>query len=217
MRHTAILMALALLTVGLASAQESASIRFVVRDPHATPQRGIRITLDLGDGRGPRSHVTDDRGATERLISPTGLVTVTHVLDADNTPLTFEMTTLDGRLVLPLTGDREIPWAYDRASRSVISLPRTMSNEAFPELSAERATSSLDLRGTPAPAAGTPAPILVSGDAGQAEAGGGAFGYVIGGIVLIGAASSLWVGIRATRATRATQTPRRDPRRRRKN
>lgn len=197
MRHTAILMALVLFTVGLASAQESASIRFVVRDPHATPQRGIRITLDLGDGRGPLSHVTDDRGATERLISPTGLVTVTHVLDAENTPLTFEMTTLDGMLVLPLTGDREIPWAYDRASRSVISLPRTMSNEAFPELSAER-TSAIDLRDTPA-AAGTPAPILVSGDAGQAEAGGGAFGYVVGGIVLIGAALGLWVGMRRRR------------------
>lgn len=115
-------------------AQAVAQLRIVVRDATATPQPGIQIQIDTGDGSGPVIHVTDDAGDTGPILAPTRLVTITQVLDVDGTPLSHEMTTLDGLLVIPLMDDLTIPWAYDRASRSVITLPRTMTNEAFPEL-----------------------------------------------------------------------------------
>lgn len=196
------IVALALLAAGLtaapAYAQGPARIRFVVRDGAAQPQPGITIMLDAGDGRGASPYVTDDMGATQHIISPSSLVTVTQVLDSDNTPLTFEMTTLEGLLVIPLSGDLEVPWAYDRASRSVISLPRTMSNEAFPELDVlpEEADGQMELAGTAAPAE-APGALVVAGEPEQQEASSNVFWLILAGLILAGVGAGLFVWAQA--------------------
>lgn len=128
-----ILLAVTLLLTGTPATAQSPTVRFVVRDATTAPIVGLTVVLDTGDGRGPLPYVTDAQGATARIVSATQTVTVTQVFDTDGVALGFEQTTLDGRLVLPLLSDLEVPWSYDRASRQVISLPQTMINEAFPE------------------------------------------------------------------------------------
>ncbi len=220
MRCFTSILALALLAAGLAVtptfAQGPARIRFIVRDATAQPQQGITIMLDAGDGRGAAPYVTDDAGATQRIISPTSLVTVTQVLDSDSTPLSFEMTTLEGLLVIPLSGDLEVPWAYDRASRSVISLPRTMSNEAFPELEVlpEEADGQAELAGTPAPA-GEPGALVVAGEPEPVAGSNAMFWVILGGLILIGIGMGLfvWAQARAARPRPRRAAPRQQGRR----
>jgi hypothetical protein len=203
MRHSApIVTLIALLAAGLAItpalAQGPGSVRFVVRDGSAAPQPGVTVTLDAGDGRGPAAYSTDETGATPRVISPTGLVTVTRVLDRDQAPLSFEMTSLDGLLVIPLSGDLDVPWAYDRASRSVVSLPRTMTNEAFPELEALPAEAD----GQGAPAAESATALLIAGEAAEAAPGNRGFWLLVAGLVLAGAGLGLFIWAKARSARR---------------
>lgn len=218
MRRLVSILALALvaaLVVAPAFAQEPVGIRFIVRDAMAQPQPGITIVLDAGDGRGASAHVTDDTGATERMIAPSRLVTVTQVLDSDRTPLSFEMTTLDGLLVIPLSDDLDVPWAYDRASRSVISLPRTMANEAFPELEVlpAEADGQADLAGTPAPA-GSLTPVVVAGKAMPESSGSSRmFWLILAGLVLAGAGMGLVVWAQARAVRPRSPAPRRQGRR----
>lgn len=185
-------------------AQGPAEIRFVVRDGTATPQPGIKVTLDAGDGRGPQPYVTDETGATPRILSPTSLITVTQVLDSDGVPLSFETTTLDGLLVIPLSVEQrvEIPWAYDEASRSVISLPRTMENEAFPELEVMPPDSEVALISTPVVESAV-SPLVVEGEPAPA-ARSSFFWVIVGGLLLFGIGLGLFVWSLA-RATQRRQ------------
>jgi hypothetical protein len=206
-----IILAFVLLAAGVAatsvSAQGPTGIRFIVRDSAATPQPGIRVTLDTGDGRGPQPYDTDDLGATPHILSPTSLITVTRVLDSDGVPLSFETTTLDGLLVIPLSSERgiEIPWAYDEVSRSVISLPRTMENEAFPELEVMAPDDTVSLISTPVAEAPV-APMVVGGEPTPA-ARSGFFWVIVGGLLLVGVGLGLFVWSQA----RATQRRQRRP------
>lgn len=216
MRRLPVILAFALLTVSAAFAQGPARIRFIVRDATAQPQQGITIMLDVGDGRGASSYVTDATGATQRIISPSSVVTVTQVLDRDSTPLSFEMTTLEGLLVIPLSGDLDVPWAYDRASRSVISLPRTMSNEAFPELEVlpAEADGQAELVGTPAPA-GDPGALVVAGEPAPVAGSNGLFWIILAGLILAGVGLGLfaWAQARAARPRPRRAAPRQQGRR----
>lgn len=205
----------AALTVSVAGAQEPARIRFVVRDATAQPQPGITIMLDAGDGRGVSAYATDATGATPFIIVPSSVVTVTRVLDRDTTPLSFEMTTLDGLLVIPLRGDLDVLWAYDRASRSVISLPRTMRNEAFPELEVLPAEADgQDLARTPPPA-GASGTTSVPDDSPPAAGSSGMFWIILAGLILAGVGVGLlaWALARAARPSPRRPTPRQQGRR----
>jgi hypothetical protein len=177
-------------------------VQLIVRDAEARPQQGITVMLDAGDGRGVASYVTDATGATPRISAPTGVVTVTRVLDRDTTPLSFEMTTLDGLLVIPLHGDLDVPWAYDPASRSVLTLPRTMRNEAFPEL--EVLPEEADGQATVPVTRGADeaVPTLVGVDPSEPEpARSGGFWIVLAGLILggVGLGVLAWVLARAPR------------------
>jgi len=213
MRRLIPILALALLAARMTApvaAQEPSRIRFIVRDSTATPQPGITVMLDVGDGRGALPRVTDATGATAPMRSPTSLVTVTQVLDRDTTPLTFEMTTLTGLLVIPLAGDLDVPWAYDRASRSVISLPRTMSNEAFPELEVlpGAGDDQLVLPGTPTPA-GEAATLLVPGEPARAASTSMLFWLLVVGLILGGVGLGLFVWAQARAGQRRPPVVRR--------
>lgn len=217
MRRLLTILALTLLAAGFAItpafAQGPASIRFIVRDATAQPQPGVTIRLDAGDGRGAFSYVTDDTGATQRIIAPSRLVTVTQVLDSDAAPLSFEMTTLEGLLVIPLSGDLDVPWAYDRASRSVISLPRTMSNEAFPELEVlpAEADGQVELASTPV-LAGEVGALVVTGEP-EASGSNRMFWIILAGLILAGVGMGLFVWAQARAARPRSPASRRQGRR----
>jgi hypothetical protein len=215
--HIHIFLLAILLGAQLPALPASTPVTVIVHTLSGQPESGL--TVDMMDAAGQATTLTTNAQGVATTIIQGPTVWLRQVA-AGGVVLQLDSNTTDGGLRLPLDGT-PLVLGFTRDDTLLFRVPEAMDNPAFPNGvpgslagAAEPAASEVSL--VPAVTAG--AGDATAGDhsdllphpMGQPESDNGAFWLIVAGIIFLGTALGLWAWLRV----RATQQPRRDPRRR---